>query len=223
MNRRQSQIAILLAGIFIFLLACRTANILVGADATPTRARVTRAAQRPTFTPIPTATEIPPPTETPVPTEPPPPTEEPTEPPPTKRPPTKRPPTPIPPTQTPLPPTPQPSPTVFFQWATVGNPTCEGGGDSESTVAGKITANNKGAVGQRVQASSGAGGSPISEHPAESDANGNYKVTFICGGKACNGDFWIWMVDPTGRQISPFVKFHFDGGCRKGKQDFQKR
>lgn len=222
MNRRLFFV-LLLAAIALFLLACRTANLFSGAEPTATRARVTRAAQRPTFTPIPTATDVPPPTETPEPTEPPP-TEEPTQPPPpTKRPPTKRPPTPIPPTQPPPPPTPEPSPTVFFLWNTAGNASCEGGSDTESSVSGKITANNKGAVGQRVQASSGPGGSPISENPAESDKDGNYKVTFICGGKACNGDFWIWMVDASGRQLSPFVKFHFDGGCRKGKQDFQKR
>jgi outer membrane biosynthesis protein TonB len=222
MNNRRS-VLLLLAAIVLFLLACRTANLFSSVEPTATRARVTRAAQRPTFTPIPTATDVPPPTETPEPTEPPP-TEEPTQlPPPTKRPPTKRPPTPIPPTQPPPPPTPEPSPTVFFLWTTVGNASCEGGSDNESSVSGKITANNKGAVGQRVQASSGPGGSPISENPAESDKNGDYKVTFICGGKACNGDFWIWMVDPSGRQISPFVKFSFSGGCRKGTQNFQKR
>lgn len=211
------------AAIALFLLACRTANLLSGAEPTPTRARITRSAQRPTFTPVPTATDVPPPTHTPEPTEPPPPTEAP--PTPTRRPPTRVPPPPKPtqPPPTQVPPTPVPSPTVYFQWATNGNPTCDGGSDSESSVSGKISANGKGAVGQRVQASSGAGGSPISESPAESNKDGNYKVTFICGGKACNGDFWIWMVDPTGHQISPFVKFHFDGGCRKGTQNFTKR
>jgi outer membrane biosynthesis protein TonB len=216
-------LALLMIVSALFLLACRTANLLGGAEPTITRAHTTRAAQRPTFTPIPLATQTPPPTETPEPTEAPPPTDEPTEPPPTKRPPTKRPPTAVPPTQPPPPPTAQPSPTVFFMWTTAGNASCDGGSDTESSVSGKITANNKGAVGQRVQASSGAGGSPISDNPAESNKDGNYKVTFICGNKACNGDFWIWMVDPNGRQISPFVKFHFDGGCRKGTQNFQKR
>ena len=222
MNARLSQFAIFLALLSLFLLACRTANLIAGAEATPTRTRVTRAAQRPTFTPIPTETDVPPPTETPEPTEPPPPTPEP--PTATRRPPTRPPATkkPVPPTQTPRPPTATPSPTVFFQWTTVGSTTCEGGSDTESSVSGKITAKGKGAVGQRVQASSGAGGEPISD-PNLSDNNGNYKVTFVCGGKACNGDFWIWMVDPNGRQISPFVKFSFSAGCRKGKQDFQMR
>ncbi|MBI4675517.1 MAG: hypothetical protein HY741_28060 [Chloroflexi bacterium] len=222
MNIRFSQFAILLALVSLFMLACRTANLIGGAEATPTRTSVTRAAQRPTFTPIPTATDVPPPTETPEPTD----TPEPTAPPPTatRRPtarpvPTKKPPSP---TATKKPPTPTPSPTVYFPWVTVGNASCEGGDDKESSISGKITANNKGAVGQRVQASSGPGGEPISD-PNLSDSNGNYKVIFICGGKACNGDFWIWIVDANGRQISPFVKFGFSAGCRKGKQDFQKR
>ena len=223
MNNRVLKLSLLVVCIALGLLACRTANLLTGAEATPTRARITRAAQRPTFTAIPTETEVPPPTLTPEPTQPPP-TDVPTEPPPpTKRPATKRPPPTQPPPPTPKPPTPVPSPTVYFPWTTVGNATCDGGDDKESSVSGKITANNKPAVGQRVQASSGPGGSPISDYPAESDKNGNYKVTFLCGSKACNGDFWIWMVDPSGHQISPFVKFSFSGGCRKGTQNFQKR
>ncbi len=222
MSIRISQFVVLLALVSIFMLACRTANLIVGADATPTRARVTRAAQRPTFTPIPTATDVPLPTETPEPTQPPPPTQEPptaTRRPATRPPATKKPPTP---TATAKPPTHTPSPTVFFPWTTVGSASCEGGDDKESSISGKISAKGKGAVGQRVQASSGPGGEPISD-PNLSDNNGNYKVTFVCGSKACNGDFWIWMEDPSGRQISPFVKFGFSAGCRKGKQDFQMR
>jgi outer membrane biosynthesis protein TonB len=223
MHKRSIHFVLLLALIALFLLACRTATLLNSAEPTAPRARVTRAAQRPTFTPIPTDTEVPPPTETPEPTQPPP-TDEPTDPPPpTRRPATQRPPPTQKPPPTPQPPTPVPSPTVFFPWTTSGSASCSGGGSSESAVTGKITANSKGAVGQRVQASSGAGGAPISEHPTESDKNGNYKVTFICGGSACNGDFWIWMVDPAGKQISPFVKFTFNGGCRQGIQNFQKR
>jgi outer membrane biosynthesis protein TonB len=223
MNKNFVHIALLVAGIALFLLACRTANLIAGMDATPTRERATRASLRPTFTPIPTDTEAPPPTETPEPTEPPPPTDEP--PTATRRPtarpvPTKKPPTP---TATPRPPTPEPSPTVYYPWTTSGNPSCVGGDNKESSVSGKITANGKAAVGQFVQASSGPGGEPISDVPAQSDSNGNYKVTFICGGNACSGDFWLWMVDASRRQISPFVKFHFDGGCRKGTLNFVKR
>ncbi len=130
------------------------------------------------------------------------------------------PPTPVPPTAAP---TPSPTPTVVLPWVVAVNPSCEGGGGNESSVTGKIKANDKPAVGQFVQASAGPGGEPISEVPAQSDAKGNYKVTFVCGGKACNGDFWIWMVDANRTQISPFVKFSFNDGCRKGHVDFQKR
>lgn len=213
---------LLLAG---FLLACRTAELLTGSGAPPTAARsqITRAAQRPTFTPFPTETEVPPPTETPEPTDVPP-TDEPTEtPPPTRRPATRRPPTAVPPTATSVPPTAQPTPTVVLPWVVSAGPTCDGGDDKESAVTGTIKANDKPAVGQFVQASSGAGGEPISEVPAQSDSKGNYKVTFICGGKACNGDFWVWMVDANRKQISQFVKFGFSGGCRQGHVDFKKR
>jgi hypothetical protein len=105
----------------------------------------------------------------------------------------------------------------------VGNPSCEAGNNNESSVVGSIKADNKAAQGQRVQASSGPGGEPISENPAESNKDGNYKVTFICGGKACNGDFYIWMVSPSLQQISPFVKFSFRDGCYLGTQNFEKR
>lgn len=202
-----------------FALACRTADLVAGGEPTVTRARATRAAQRATFTAIPTETETPPPTDTPEPTETPAPTDEPTA---TRRPATARPRptnTPVPATQAPKP---TATPTVFFPWTTNGNSSCEGGDDSSSTITGKITAKNAGAVGQRVQASSGPGGEPVSD-PNLSDDKGNYKVTLVCGTKACNGDFYIWMIDPDGRQISPFVKFTFSGGCRKGKQDFIKR
>lgn len=219
MNRRHSSLLLVLLLVVLFLLACRTASLVTGAEATPTRTRVTRAAMRATFTPFPTETETPLPTDTPEPTETPQPTDEPTA--------TRPPNTPRPrPTETPVPPTqtaqPTATPTVFFEWTTNGNSSCEGGDDKESVITGKITAKNAGAVGQRIQASSGPGGEPISD-PNLSDNNGNYRVTFICGGKACNGDFYIWMIDPNNRQISPFVKFTFSSGCRKGKQDFIKR
>lgn len=210
-----------------FLLACRTADLVLGttADVTPTAGvRSTRAAQRPTFTEIPPATDTPEPTATPEPSETPVPTDVPPPPTATRRPATARP----RPTETPVPatrvPTPVPSPTQSFDWTLNGAQSCTAGTDAQSSASGKITANNKAAVGQKVQASSGPGGEPISDNPSESDKNGNYKVTFVCGGKACTGDFYIWMIDgATKHQISPFVKFHFDSGCHAGKQDFVKR
>lgn len=225
MFSRRTRFLYLLVGLAIFVLACRTVDTLLGPSAAPTatRARATRAAQRATFTPIPTETEVPPPTDTPEPTATPEPSETPvpSRPPATRRPPTARPPTVPPPTA--QPPSPSPSPTVVFPWTIVGSASCTTGSESESSVTGKITANSKGAVGQFVQASSGPGGEPISDVPATSDSNGNYKVTFICGGKACTGDFWVWMVNSSRQQISPFQKFSFNSNCRKGVVNFAKR
>jgi hypothetical protein len=120
-------------------------------------------------------------------------------------------------------PTPEPTATRIFDWIVDGTQSCTTGGDGESSVTGKITANGNPAQGQKVQASSGPGGEPISENPAESDKDGNYKVTFICGGKACNGDFYIWIVNNERQQVSSFIKFHFDGNNRKCTQNFKKR
>jgi hypothetical protein len=100
----------------------------------------------------------------------------------------------------------------------ISNPSCSGGADNESSVTGRTTANGQAAVGQFIQASAGPGGEPISDVPATSDKNGNFKVTLICGGKACNG-----VVDNERRQLSPFVRFSFSGGCRHGVVNFQKR
>ena len=184
MKRSPYLFALTLLCVILFSLACRTTTILTGAEPTQTRARATRVTLRPTFTPIPSPTETPLPTETPEPTQTPEPTEEPTETDvPTRRP-TQRP----PPTNTPVPatliPTVQPTATRVFDWALSGGQTCTAGSDTESNITGKITAEEKAARGQKVQASSGPGGEPISENPAESDNKGNYKVTFICGGKA---------------------------------------
>ncbi len=214
---------VFLISVSALLLACRTVDLIANAQATPTRARVTRAAQRATFTPLPTDTDTPLPTDTPEPTETPQPTDTPE---PTRRPPTRRPPTAAPPTHPPptaRPPTPIPTPTVILPWYINGSVSCTGGSDNASTVTGTITTNNGPAVGQRVQGSAGPGGEPISDVPAMSNSNGVYKVTFICNGGACNGDFWVWMVDAQGHQISPFQKFSFNNNCRKGTVNFKKR
>jgi hypothetical protein len=207
----------------LFLLACRTMALLSAVEPTATRAPRTQAALRPTFTAVPTDTETPVPTDTPIPTDTPEPTEPPTDTPIPPPPPTRRPPTatqPPPPTNTPRP---EPTATIVYEWELSGNTSCSSGGDNESSVTGTIRANNAPAVGQRVQGSSGPGGEPISDVPAMSSSTGNYKVTFICGGKACTGDFWIWMVSPQGTQISPFVKFSFNNNCRRGTANFVRR
>ncbi len=209
----------------LVLLACRLETFAgVATTATPAR---TRAALRPTFTPVPPDTETPIPTDTEVPTEAPtaePPTDTP-EPEPTAVPATRAP----RPTATPLPPptaapsdTPQPTATIDFPFK-AGQASC-GPVDNATTdvVKGTINAGGKAAVGQRVRGSAGPGGEPIAYPDTLSDSNGKYTVTFACGSSACNGDFWVWMVNAEGQQTSPFVKFHFDDNCRKGKIDFTK-
>ena len=71
-----------------------------------------------------------------------------------------------------------------------------------------------------MQASSGPGAEPISDAPAESDENGNFQVTFVCGGRACDGAFWVWLVNDDLEQVSPFVQFIFDNQCRTGIVNF---
>lgn len=227
MQNRTVQIFLVVLCAGAFLLACRTTDLIAALQASPTPAQlhVTRAALRPTFTPIPSDTLVPPPTDTPVPTD----TEVPTDVPvPTDTAePTEVPPTDVPiPTDTEVPTeTPKPSATLApnFPWEVSSGPDCTIGNNGASTVTGVITAHDKGAVGQHVQASAGPGGEPISDQPAASDKDGNYKVTLICGGTGCNGDFYLWMVDPQNHQISPFVKFHFSSTCRKGTLNFRKK
>lgn len=86
-----------------------------------------------------------------------------------------------------------------------------------------ITAQGQPLAGILVQGSAGPGGEPISEYPAESNDKGEYKVTFVCDGKACNGSFWIWIVDEEFRQVSPFVQFIFDDNCRRARLNFERR
>lgn len=100
-------------------------------------------------------------------------------------------------------------------------PRCTVGDNAASIVAGRILDKNNPVVGQRVQASSGQGGEPISEEPAVSDQEGNFQVTFVCDGKACDGSFWIWLIDADNNQTSPFVRFVFDNQCRRGTVNFQ--
>lgn len=100
---------------------------------------------------------------------------------------------------------------------------CAAGDDQESSVIGRITENGNPLPGLLVQASSGPGGEPISEYPAISDEEGRFKVTLVCDGKACNGAFWIWLIDEDLRQVSPFIKFVFDNNCRRGTVDFIKK
>ena len=105
----------------------------------------------------------------------------------------------------------------------LGTPRCGVGDNNASVVRGRITENNAPVEGQRVTASSGPGAEPISDEPAVTNAQGNYQVTFVCDGKACDGAFWIWTVDEEFQQTSPFVQFTFDKFCRSGTLNFRKR
>ncbi len=238
LSQRRTIFLIMISAFAFTLLACRVQDIVAGAFVTPTRV-VTRAALRPTFTPrpqesdTPEASPTPSPTSTEVPTEPavipPPPTatrvvvRQAT---PTPRPTNTQPPPPTStpqPTQTPPPqPTATPTPVPNYPF-TASNPTCTAlANATDDKVSGTITAGGQPAVGQRVRGSSGPGGEPISDTDAQSNAQGKYSVTFICGGGPCNGDFWVWMVDAEGRATSRFVKFSFSDSCRRGVVNFTK-
>jgi hypothetical protein len=107
-----------------------------------------------------------------------------------------------------------------FQFIPQGTPHCTAGEDTASLVTGQILENGAPVVAQKVQASSGPGAEPISDEPAESDESGNYQVTFVCDGGACDGAFWVWLIDADFNQVSPFVEFVFDKNCRHGTLDF---
>ncbi len=110
-----------------------------------------------------------------------------------------------------------------FEFLPLGTPHCGVGDNTASVVRGRILENGAPLAEQRVTASSGPGGEPISDEPAVSNEQGIYQVTFVCNDKACDGAFWIWTVDDEMRQTSPFVKFIFDQQCRRGALDFTKR
>ncbi|TAH52467.1 MAG: hypothetical protein EYC68_06740 [Chloroflexota bacterium] len=113
------------------------------------------------------------------------------------------------------------NPNSDYAFVPSATPRCTAGGNSASIVSGQILENGNPVVGQRVQASAGEGGEPISDEPAESDQSGNYQVTFVCDGRACDASFWVWLVDEDNNQISPFVKFVFDSQCRHGTINFE--
>lgn len=119
--------------------------------------------------------------------------------------------------------TPTPNPDTEPEFVPASQARCEAGDNAASVVTGKITQDGAPLPGMRVQASSGPGGEPISDEPAESDENGDYQVTFVCDGKGCNGAFWVWLIDEDLNRISPFVQFIFDNNCRVGSVDFQQR
>ena len=120
---------------------------------------------------------------------------------------------------------PQPTrdPNAGLEFVPIGAPHCGVGDNNASVVRGRILENGAPLAGQRVTASSGPGAEPISDEPAVSNEQGIYQVTFVCDGKACDGAFWIWLVDEDYAQVSPFVQFIFDNNCRRGTLDFRAR
>jgi hypothetical protein len=114
-------------------------------------------------------------------------------------------------------------PNAGFEFVPDGTPHCGAGDNRASVVKGRIVSNGAPVAGQRVTASAGPGGEPISDEPAVSDDRGNYQVTFVCDGKACDGAFWVWTVDEASNQTSPFVEFIFDNQCRSGTLNFRHR
>ncbi len=226
-RKRQLRLGIiLLCALSFLLLACRLEASL--GDPTTEPADSARVARRPTFTPRPVETDTPEVTATPQPSATPEPTDVPPTPVPTRRPAPRvvptNPPPPPPPTATPVPPTntPVPTATIVFSYQPTDHSCKADDTATMDTVHGTITANGKGAAGQRVRGSFGPGGQPISENDATSGPNGGYTVTFVCKGNACDGDWWVWMVDAQGSPISPYVKFTFNDDCRKGTLNFQK-
>lgn len=109
------------------------------------------------------------------------------------------------------------------QFVPIGTPHCGVGDNNASVVHGRILENGAPLADQRVTASSGPGAEPISDEPAVSNEQGEYQVTFVCDGKACDGAFWVWTTNEDNHRTSPFVKFIFDNQCRRGTLDFQKR
>jgi hypothetical protein len=114
-------------------------------------------------------------------------------------------------------------PLAAYDYVPDGTPRCTQGDNSASVVSGRVLVDGDPVAEQLVQASSGPGGEPISEFPAATDESGRYQVTFVCDGEACNGSFWLWLVDADFEQVSPFVQFIFDNQCRRGTLDFRNR
>jgi hypothetical protein len=112
-----------------------------------------------------------------------------------------------------------PNPAVTF--VPSGQASCKAGDSSAAIVTGNVTRNEAPAVGQGVQASSVRGGKPIAGGSAVTDSEGNYQVTFVCNGRACNGTYWLWLVDESNAQASPFIQFIFDDNCRLGTANFR--
>ena len=172
---------VIVAMIFVAVLACRTADVFIAqATLTPTRT------PRPTYTPLPPPTDTPAPTDTPTPE----PTATATRRP-TARPPTPRPPTPVP--QPTAPPAPTASPFEFH----VNAPTCSHAGNTyiKGTVYLDKNDPNSRYAGAIV-ALGPPNGSTIYV-TVQSDDYGQYTFTLGGPGEAHPGTWGVWLVDPS--------------------------
>lgn len=107
-----------------------------------------------------------------------------------------------------------------YNYDLAGTPRCTVGDSSVSIITGSVTDKDTPVMGQLVQVSSSEGGDPIGAQPNETDGSGNFQVALACGGSACNGSYWVWLIDNENFQVSPSVEFVFDDQCRRGTVNF---
>ncbi len=114
-------------------------------------------------------------------------------------------------------------PNAPFDFTPIGAPRCVAGNDSVSVVKGSLVNAGAPVVGQRVQASSRPGGEAFGNAPVISDDNGDFELRFVCQGSACNGSYWLWVINEQDEQVSPLIEFIFDNQCRRGTVNFSAR
>lgn len=231
MDRSLTRWLVALGVIWFILLGCRTANLIAQAQPTFTRTvtrTVTRTPPRPTFTPVPPTVPLPPafalsptlalpPTlAAPVPT----------------RAPTPR----IVPTRTPVPrpaaPVPPPPTADLYQgyYYRVLKNTCVS--DSNTRAEGTVYNNGVPQNGVTVRIANGNGGDPVIDDfitgmdPSDykhhdPSLQGKYRLG-IAEGQRIDGNWWVFIIDSTGQQISVGAYFKtFDApGCNKAIIDF---
>jgi hypothetical protein len=222
-KRFPASVALIALGFFLLAaLACRTAQVVAEAGATPTRT-ATRTPLRPTFTPAPPT--LPP-------TEPPPPTPVPVTP---TRAPTVRPvPTRIPtPAKSPTPPPPPPTPNPDAGW--YYRRVFKGCVDAPNTrIEGTVYENGLKKNGVIVRLSDSDQGPPFpglndfitGTDPADykhqcPECQGQYRLS-PAEGQRVNGNWWVFVIDASGNPLSKGYFIHTqDGpGCNTATVDF---
>lgn len=221
MKRFFSARAILFLGIvWLVILGCRTTEVIARAAPTAT-SEATRTTVRPTFTRVP-PTE--PPTLVPLPPPPASPTRAPT-----ARPTTPRPVVPAR-SPTPAPPPPTPDPYAGWYYKPV-NKGCVAAGNTR--IEGTVFENGLPKNGVRVRLSDSENGGPlIDDFITGVDPNDHKHICPECAGKyrlgiaegqRIDGNWWVYIVDPSGAPQSPgvYVKTHDNPGCNTATIDFR--